>query len=294
MAKSRSLLIIIALIAAGALLLFFGPKLAHHWGKNFDQAPPVEPSIGKVKVEDGKASRRAFRTRIFEPLTGESEIRHLDTVQIQNRGLAVFSLQKFSLRLSGPALAVIERWTPSDANGPVLIHLISGQLDQLSAGTAGKLYVLRGGEMTDPKGASLQRTRALRVSAVSLGEPPSQPVMAVPSEPTTGSLVVAPPEESDPGSTSLTNDYLDGQIAKEADQFQRCQSNSLRDQGEVRGQILMGLTINTEGKVAETQILNSTFQDDKLHNCLVQVFKRIQFKPFKGSPIVRSYPLNFE
>lgn len=287
MFKKRSFPLFIGLIVAGAVLIFLAPRWADRFGAPYDENPAVEKMIGKIEVKEGRADYRPYRFKEFSTLSGTSDLHHLGTLQVQTRGQVNLEVGGYVVQLTGPALAVFERWTPSDDKSPILIHLISGSLNELTAGEPGKLYVLHNGEMTDAKGAAAKKSRALRISAVSVGEPPAQPVTAEPATPPS-------PADSEPLPAALSNEYLDGEIVKEAEQFQRCQSNAVREHGMVKGHILVGLTINPDGKVAEAQILSSTFQDERLFNCLLQVFRRVQFRSFNGPPIVRSYPLTFE
>lgn len=292
MLKTRSFPLFIGLIAVALVLIFLGPQWADRFGQSYDPAPSPEPAIGKLEVKDGRADYRPFRHDRFSSVTGKSDLHHLSSLQVQSRGLVVLELSGYVLQFSGPGLAIFERWTATDEKSPILIHLVSGSLNEVAAGEPGKLYVLHNGEMTDPKGAALKKGRTLRISAVSVGEPSAQPPSPTISE--AGTAVATPSADTEPLPPALTNEYLDGEIAKEAEQFQRCQSNAVRDHGAVKGQILIGLTINPDGKVAEAQVLSSTFQDERLYSCLLQVFRRVQFRPFNGPPIVRSYPLTFE
>jgi hypothetical protein len=290
-AKQPSFLILVASVISAVVLIYFAPRWTEPIARQFDTVPTVQPTVGSLVTGETQTWLRHYGDKQPDEVRGDVELRHLDSLQLPETGAVEISLAGYKLSLTGPAHVVVERWIPNQADGPVLIHQLSGTMNVVSEGQPGRVYVLRGGEMTDPKGASVERPRVLHVSPVAVGEPP-QSAPAAETGPAPLPNLVAPAGESDPD--SLSNDYLDSQIAKHADQFQRCQSNALREKGEVKGDVLVGLTISPEGRMIEARVLSSTIQNDRLHGCIIQVFGRVKVKPFHGAPIVRSYPLSFE
>ncbi|MGE0761764.1 MAG: AgmX/PglI C-terminal domain-containing protein [Bdellovibrionales bacterium] len=295
MAILRSLPYLIISFAVAILLITFGPKWADRFSHRYDQTAAKQAVVAKINELEGNASRRSYGEENFQDLTATGDLYNLDTVQIQSRGKMQITSGGYKLVVQGPGLFVLESWNNSVPDSPVVLHMISGQMYLISEGTPGKLYVVRGGEMLDPKGAGILRERSLLITPLNVGEP--API----TEPTsaTAPMVTRPvmnPVEADPDEEKriLTNDYLDGEIAKQQDQFQRCQNNALREQGEAKGQIMVGLTILPQGKVSQARILTSSITNPQLHSCVIQVFYRMKFNAFEGAPIIRSYPLNFE
>lgn len=294
MVNFRAFTFLVASFVVAILLIAFGPEWADHFGRGHDVAPSVQVEVGQIQTAEGSSSRRHYGQDKFRDFKTPVAIRNLDTLQIQSRAKVQLTLNGYKLALAGPALMVFELWNSANPTGPIVLHLISGQMNVLTEGEAGKLYVVRKGELQDPKGASVVRERSLLVTPLSIGEPPSAPVLPTPTLSANKAATNPISADQEEDSALLSNEYLDSEIAKQQEQFQRCQNNALREQGEVKGQILVGLTISPDGKVDNARILASTLQDDKLHSCLLQVFQRIKFKTFTGAPIVRSYPLNFE
>lgn len=308
MANLKSFLYVVCSFVVAIFLIAYGPKWAERFGRSYDPVSAPLPAIGQYSELDGNASRRGYSDVKFLELAAPFPLQNLDTVQVQARSKLQITLNGFKLLVQGPAQLVFELWTSTNAKGPAVIHLSSGQLSVITEGEAGKLYVVRDGELTDPSGASVIRERSLLVTPLNIGEPPSAPIIPTPTlssgwdarNQTRNKIVqekISPTEEGqteEDNTTAVTNEYLDAEIAKQQEQFQRCQNNALREQGEVKGQILVGMTISPEGKIDNARILTSTIQDDKLHTCVLQIFQRLKFKAFNGAPIVRSYPLNFE
>lgn len=286
MTTTRTLALFVGLLAVGTFVFFISPYWTEKLGHQFDSKPDPLPTVGSLEPVTGSVERRHYGEVEFQPLNESGSLFHLDGLKLSEASSAHMLLADYILALSGPALVVLERWMSGDEQSPLVLRLLSGELSVVKEGTPGKVYVIRGDEMTDPKGAVVKPLTTLKISSAvgkkeGLAPPPPTPI------------ALAPPTDSEPSGT-LSNDYLDARIAQEQDQFQRCQSNALRDQAEIRGQVLVGLTIVSDGKVADTQIISSTLQDSKLHNCLLQIFKRVTFKPFLGPTIVRSYPISFE
>ena len=295
MINLKSFLFLVASFIVAIFLIVYGPKWADRFGRNYDTAPKAQPSIGQISLMDGIATRRSYGHSRFLDFTTPADLQNLDTVQIQSRGKIELTLNNYKLLINGPGLLVLELWNNSDPSGPIVLHMISGQMHVLSEGLPGKLFVVRDGELTDAKGASVVRERSLLVTPLNIGEPPSAPILPTPTlSAANKAMATSNSADEDEDSKLLTNEYLDTQIAGQKDQFQRCQNNALREQGEVKGQILVGLTISPEGKISNARVLASTIDDDKLHTCVLQIFQRLKFKSFNGAPIVRSYPLNFE
>lgn len=293
MANLKSFSFVLAAFAVALFLIIQGPKWANEFGRKYDRRPVQQPEVAQIVALEGQASRRLYGEDSFKDLTVANRLQNFDTVQLQARAKMQLTIGTYKLALQGPGLFVLELWQNANPTGPMVMHLISGEMYVLADGEPGKLYIVRDGEMLDPKGAGIVRERHLLLTPLNIGEPPAAPVTATP--PTVQRPNPAPSSSSaSPESQALTNEYLDGEIAKQAEQFQRCQNNALREQGEVKGQILIGLTITPDGKISQVRVLTSTLQDDKLHNCVIQVFQRLKFKNFSGAPIVRSYPLNFE
>lgn len=294
MTQRQARWLLVLCLVVGVVLIIMGPR----WAPKSQPAPePETATVGQATAVEGKVSRVPWNHKEAHPVTNDSNLNHLDRLYIESRSQIDLTVMGYKIRLLGPAEMILERWSPSDSNSAVAIHVVSGNLEMLTEGERGKVYVLKDELMTDPKGASLQKQRGLIISPLSLAASGALTVPVIDEAGTgtsVGTVALAGDNDTEPLPDSLSNAYLDGEIAKEQDQFQRCQANSLRDGGEVKGQVVIGMTITPQGKVQDVHIMTSTLMDDKLHGCVLGIFSRLKFRPFKGASIVRSYPLSFE
>lgn len=112
--------------------------------------------------------------------------------------------------------------------------------------------------------------------------------------PTTTHIKSSKIEKKDSLDSEPDNAFLDALIADQAEKFQNCQVNRIRELGTVKGQVIVGLEIHPEGLIKNAKILDTDIEDTELMNCLLSVFQRIKMPKYKGEVIYRSYPLLFE
>lgn len=295
--KARGILIVSVLASLG--LIIWAPRISSKLKSSESQsAETPRAALAQVLSLEGKVSHRNHKMSSAQLIEPGSTIGNLDLIVVEARSQMSISAKGYEIRLNGPGQFLFEMWLPQDAEGPLLIHRLAGQLDMLKEGERGKVFVISGQGFSDPKGASVNLgPRGLILSPLVLGSAP-RPEEPAPSEAaptgTTGRISLANGADVDPDGQSLTNEYLDSMISSQQEMFQRCQANALRDQGEVRGQVVMALTISPTGKMEDVHVMTSNIQNEKLLSCLIQVFEQIKFRPFSGPSIVRSYPLSFE
>src|SRR5512135_1799094 len=130
------LLFAICLIAA-AVLIGRAPQWGDTAGKRFDQAPIATATIGHIVSVDGRASLRPYGAESFTPVTQGQAIHQLDTFQVQSAGrLEVELTSGFKLSFQDKAQGVFELSDPNNPQSPVYLHLLIGQADVVSQGTA--------------------------------------------------------------------------------------------------------------------------------------------------------------
>lgn len=294
MAKFVTFLLVGAATAIAVSFFIFSPRWSEELGKKFDTEPAAQPEVGQILLEDGKGSLRSYGHTEFSEFSGSQTLHHLDTLQVQTRGRAKLTLPtQQEVRILGPALVVFEKWFKNNQTSPLVLHLILGQLESVKEGTPGQLYILKNGNLTDIKGASGEKAMGMVISPLWLGEPPPADPGAEVGGANAGAISIATRRDQEPNE-ALSNEYLDQRIAQERELLQRCQSNALKEQSNIKGQLLVGLTISPDGKVTETQVLATDMQNEKLKSCVLDVMGNIRFKAFVGTPIVRSYPIQFE
>ena len=74
----------------------------------------------------------------------------------------------------------------------------------------------------------------------------------------------------------------------------KCQTHAIRQNKKSKGQLLIGISIESRGKMKDVQILASDIQNEELLSCVKTVLERTHFRAFQGAEIIRSYPLVFE
>ena len=156
-------------------------------------------------------------------------------------------------------------------------------------GPPGQLYVIKNGILKDAKGAFLDQNRIISLPIVR-----GNTSIKTTRSPSSRIPIASQTDQMPLSKGTLSNEYLDQRISQEQESFQRCHSNAIRNQIDVKGEYLVGITISPEGKVTEAQILSSTLENPSLQSCVLQVFRRITFNRFEGANIVRSFPLRFE
>ncbi len=152
MANIKSFLFLLSSFLVAILLIVEGPKWAERIGQKYDKQVVPQSKVAQVVTLEGSASRRRYGEDAFEGLVLGHWLHNLDTVQLQTRAKMHLTIGDYKLALQGPGLLIFELWQNEDPTGPLVLHLISGELYVLEDGKAGKLYVVRNGEMLDPKG----------------------------------------------------------------------------------------------------------------------------------------------
>ncbi len=90
------------------------------------------------------------------------------------------------------------------------------------------------------------------------------------------------------------NQSMDAVLAKQAAEFQRCRLNRVVDIGEIKGLVLLGVTVFPNGRVTDVSLLQSNISDKQLIQCLTSSIYKAVFQPFEGEAIQRAYPIEFE
>lgn len=294
------LLVILPLVTLGLGLTFasFQVSLSSHR----QVTTPLNEVALIIKTEGAVELSRFHTPRssiLPERDSAQISVFHLDKIQTRLRSKTVISfLDGYELEFSPKSLFVVEQWNPDENTGPIYINLLSGDFRILKEGRPGSLFVVQGGSIFDPT-RKPQRSERLLVlkqpSPFDLDQPEKQEsTTAAPSAPTPADSIAEPSPQSDELLGTLTNEYIDSAIAKNRDQFVKCQQNAIRQNQASRGQLLVGIAIEPRGVMKDVRVLASDIENPDLHSCVKSVLERTQFRAFQGTEIVRSYPLIFE
>lgn len=94
-------------------------------------------------------------------------------------------------------------------------------------------------------------------------------------------------------SDQLTNEEMEKTLLKYQRQFQNCWTQRLKFNPKLAGKVLVHLTIETSGRVADIEVPQTDIKDTTMIQCLKSVISRIPFRSFDGSSITLSLPLEF-
>lgn len=87
---------------------------------------------------------------------------------------------------------------------------------------------------------------------------------------------------------TLPEAYLNQVIHRKRENIQNCAEK----QGLASKDFLVELTILPSGKT-QSRLINSDSQDKEILKCTLRILNRIQFKKFKGPPIIKGYHFQF-
>lgn len=257
--------------------------------------------IGRIIMAEGGVRRihGANIDLIAAPMTSPVELRDGDQIQTSASSKAAVNLNSQDEFEIGQGAAVqFQLWNPKDANSAIYVEPLLGTLELRRAGVRGKAYVVKEGRLYLPGQTPEQKAMALTVlrnapldlhlAGTPAAATPEFEADAAPND----ENIVMPPNGADP--ETLSNEYIDEMIVAHQAQLQKCWLSRLKDTPGAKGQIVVQFEISKRGKVKEVRIADSTLKDEVLQKCVMSVIERIPFRPYKGTEISLSYPINFE
>lgn len=287
-------------------LLFVFPALCLALGlaiASFNVSPtPYVPvdfdlnELAQLTQAEGRVEISRYHTSHSSPLPQgkklEISLYNLDTIQTRLASKTrVHFLDGYELEFSPKSLFIVEQWNPEENTGPIYMNVLAGDYKVIKKGRPGSLYIVRNGQIFDPSRKPKKNRRTLSLviraqvehQALNTEKPTPSPSPAEKPAPQQTALI-----------QTLTNEYIDETIAKNRDQFVKCQQYAVRENKASKGQILVGISIEPIGKMKDVRVLASDIDNPELHDCVSKVLNRTNFRSFTGSEIVRSYPLIFE
>lgn len=259
--------------------------------------------IGYVVKAEGSVRRihGADVELIASPVVKKVELRDGDRLQTSLDSRAIFTLNsQDEFEVGSGGILQFQLWNPADANSPIYINWSLGPLTLKKGGVRGKAYVVKEGRLYLPGQKPLAKAMALTVLKnapldLHLADQGGKPgadfeTDNTPSEDSSAN----PPPANAANPDTLSNEYIDETVVAHQAQLQKCWLSRLKDVKAEKGQIVVQFEISKRGKVRDARVADSNFKDDVLQTCVVSVFERMQFRPFKGAEISLSYPVNFE
>lgn len=306
--------LVIATAAAAA-----GFRLLQNWNDPISGSSSELTEIGSITSATGEVSSRPPLASGFQPIQAAKPLYNQELLLTGHASEAVFELKSGAvLRLHENARLVAE--LDASRTKAIVITLLDGQVSLVNAGAEGLLRIFREGKELDL--AALQgRTGSGPTSGSAPIISVSPPALSTPTEDEGQIFVASTPAETPEASPSpssadlepsseklplvsetLTDDEIVTQLKKQTGFFQRCYltfinrkqttSGASQQTAGASGVVIVGFTIQGSGRVKETRVVRSDFNDATLHKCILEVIERTPFRPFASDEIpVEEFPI---
>lgn len=291
---------LILFIALGVALVYLAEPVSQ-WVEQFNSSKNRTSSV-ETPAKSSLGWIRAYKGSIWMGRNNKNPLR------VEQKDLALFPFDELfvdtdsnveielnsqsRIRILSNSYARFEQQDPTNSNSPIIVHLPQGSWQLHTTGKSGSFYVInKGKKETVP--SSLQKS----ARPFDVRKDPTRTVFV------NSSLTLNLDGNKKPGETeevatedknTLTNEYIDRVIAKKRRVFQNCQTNALRKETNVSGELFLEITIEKSGFVSSVNIQKNTLNNAELAYCITEIFRRIRFRRFQGNPIVKTYPIVFE
>ena len=94
--------------------------------------------------------------------------------------------------------------------------------------------------------------------------------------------------------TGLDQSSIQETLKNHQTQFYKCFTQILQKDSHAKGEVSIGFTIESSGRVSRPEIIKSSFTDLKFQKCLLDAILRAEFKSFKGKAMSMVFPLKFQ
>jgi len=287
---------LLLVICAEPISRWVASNRAEHNGQLIGTIIQVEGSVRRI--------HRGNVDLLPTPIATPIELRDGDRVQtsLESRSAVLLNSQD-ELEIPPGSAVDFQLWNSRDPNSPIYINSSLGGLISRKPGVKGKAYVVKDGRLSFPGQKPAEKPLALTVLrnapldlhlADTKNNEAGQGDFANDNSAAGGDDTAAPALAAGVDPDTLSNEYIDETILEHQGQLQKCWLTRLKDSPALKGEIVVQFEISRRGKVKEIRVADATLQDDVLQKCVMSVIERIQFRPFKGSEISLSYPINFE
>lgn len=293
-----------ALLAALIWFFFLSERGSAWLAQKITASHSTGPVVGKLVSAEGHFKRiNQGGVEILQgPLPSPLELHDGDRLEV-DRGARVVMLlnSQDEIEMTELSAVSLHLWNLKDPNSPVYIQWFNGELASRKRGVRGKAYMIREGRLFFPGQKPVDKPLALTV------------LRAAPVDMQLADQVTAPddtgftPDDKDENEElpaeaakfgtspeTLSNEYIDEMITSRQSLLQKCWLTRLKDNPDLKGQMVLQFEITRRGKVRELRVADSNLEDDVLKRCVMSVIERIPFRSFKGQEISLSYPISFE
>lgn len=295
-------------IAIGVLLAFsliyFARPISGFIVNKISRGPRIENTpIAYVVRTEGGAFVRTGDSAKFLPVKSELPLYLKDEIKTERTGrLHIKMTSGYELELLPESQMILDRWSPK--GGPEYFSLTRGNIRVIREGKKGDLYIQQNSRTYLPGDAAtasrrpmpiyLQNPGAPNTTSNSKNPPPLPATVATPTpENRVGNKMPEKKIKSVEDSTTLTSAYIETILGNQAQLFRRCQLSSLRDGAVSAGNLTLAFSIEKDGKTADVRVITSNLRNKELEKCSVDVIERTKFKPYTGTDVQLSYPIEF-
>jgi hypothetical protein len=260
--------LVLAFVVTGAVLIGLGFFLT----KKSRNLPANPVRLASVQLQSGQAFtvRSGYAQR--EKISGKQQLFNLDSVESAEASEALLNFESaYRVTLLENTLVTLEQIRSEQSEHIVLI-LKRGEIRIENFGREGTLFIAKNGE----------RVPAPEYNGSKLA---SAPVLT--EEVTETTL----PTETLQG---LSADEIAATMAQNKGTLFKCYTQSLQKNSSYKGDVSISFTIENNGRVSAADISSSQIDDADFKACLIDIVKRIEFKPFTGTPISTMSPIRFE
>ncbi len=269
--KDVKLQLVIGFLILGAALLgvsyYFSKKKSNGLSGLEIRLAQVNRETGKVYIFKGGSATR-------ESIDRKTALYSLDSVETSEDGSSMVTTEGGDrVLILGNSLVTIEKADQEESFSTVLI-LKRGELRIESVSKEGDLAIAKNGERilaNDYNGSQLAKAMTQLTAPIDTFSNPLS-------------------EEN----LGLTENEITSIMNSQRNSFFKCYTQLLQKEPTAHGDVSLSFTIENSGKLSVAEVTASSIPNKDFKNCLLEVLNRLEFKPFKGTPISTLFPLKFE
>lgn len=262
--------------------------------KNLLTAKPQLERLAKLEAQNSLSHGRIDVIRAdsqVEAANGKVSIYNLDSIEVNSESEATLRFENaFIVHLFPDTLVTIEKEKSSkdsDKDSPVLMIVKKGEFKIENFGRNQSLIISKDGERIFAEDFSTE----IKPLVVDLKSSQSTPEFTSPEIP-----ISEKPTQSQQTKIGLrpVEQQVLQTVAGQRPAFFRCYTQLLLKSPNVKGQFTFEVEVTPAGKTSRVQIVQGPFGDDDFKNCLLEVFRRQEFRSFQGKNVTLVVPIAFE
>lgn len=287
-------------LAISAGLIYFAKPIAKALLSNFGiETEETRPYAATVIKATGNAYYKPFGRGMFAKLNTDHRLNLKDEIKTERDSRIHLKFKSgYEIEVLEESQAILDIWSSQGSNKPRYISFVRGDYRLLQKGEPGRLYIVKGSEVFAPSRPPVKNKKSFKIDPSTVSKPNNKEVDklpdSAPADKTTTMPNKMPDKLASKGSETLSSAYIESVFLSRSQLFRRCQLTSVRDNKAATGNMLFSLVIEPNGRVNSVKLLQKNLNNTSLESCVSSVIERTKFKPFSGTAISLSYPLNFQ